>query len=143
LSGDNHFHTNSHCESDIESTKKDQFVLVTNADNSDVPSGKCAIKFVYDNTFWKVTDKVVGDSGSSLTQSAYHFVVTSIGNGKVNIVSATNNKYLNLDGHHAKATGTVVNCGDGCKFTVEEIVSAPVYDPPESSGTLFKGILHK
>ena len=105
---------------------------MTNTDNTDVPSGKCAIKYS-DNTFFKVegNGEVKSGSVSSLSQNTYHFVVISIGNEQVNIFSDNKNKYLTLDGHHAKATGSY-NCGDACKFTVEEIVSAPV----SSSGIL-------
>ena len=137
LSDDNHLHTTSHCPSDYLTTKKHEFALVTNTDNNDVPSGNCAIKFGYDNSFFKYTDKVVGDSGSSLSQSAYHFVATSVGNGKVNILSVDKNKYLKLDGHHAKATESS-DCGNDCQFTVEEIEVAADNEPPESSGILIK-----
>ena len=141
LSDDNHFHTNSHCPSDYESTKKHEFVLVTNADNNEVPSGKCAIKFGYDNSFFKYQGKVEGDSTFFNGDGRYLFVVTSVGNGKVNILSVSENKYLKVDGHHAKARESS-DCGNDCQFTVEEVVTT-VYEPPESSGTLTNGVLHR
>ena len=132
LSDDNNLHVQSNCPTDFQTTNRHLFVVVTSADNTDVPTGQCAIKFFHDNTFFESDGgKVKSGSGSSLSSENYHFVVNNVGNGIVNIFSGRYNKYLKLDGHEAAATEDS-DCGDDCHFTVEE----RPFDPPETSGKI-------
>ena len=124
-----HIHTESHCPNDFKTTNKHQFHSIKNEDIGNVPSGKCAIKSGFDDSFirTKNTQLEAGDDNSP-DDNEYHFVVNDVGNGKVNIFSVEEEKYLKLDGHHAKAKESS-DCGENCHFTIEEIVQ-----PSDSEG---------
>ena len=127
-----HIHTESHCPDDFKTTNKHQFHSIENEDNANVPSGKCAIKSGFDDSFIRTKDTQLeaGDSNSP-DDNEYHFVVNDVGNGKVNIFSVEEDKYLKLEGHHAKAKEGS-DCGENCHFTIDEVVqpsnSEGIYD---------------
>ena len=109
-----------HCPSGFVATGRHKFVLVTNSDDSSVPSDKCALKFAYDNTFWTLQgDKVVTNGSPSSTEKSL-YTITHQGDGKVTIFDHAESKYLKLHGHHAKAKSST-NCGADCLFFVEDL----------------------
>ena len=120
LHDDGHFHTEDHCPNDFKSQNRHKFRVVKNKDNNKVPSGKCAIQSAYDDSFLKMTDKLEQGNDNDLDETDYQFVVKDVGSGEVSIFSVKENKYLKLDGHHAKAKENS-DCGNACHFTVEEI----------------------
>ena len=136
MNHDGHFHTHDHCPNDFESQNRHKFRSVKNEDNDKVPSGNCAIQSDYDDSFLKMKGQLENGDGNALEETDYHFVVNDIGGGKVNILSVKENKYLKLDGHHAKATANS-DCGNPCHFTVEEL-SEPIIS--DTSGMLMKTI---
>ena len=131
---DGHFHTEDHCSNDFKSQNRHKFRSVKNEDNDKVSSGKCAIQSVHDDSFLKMKNQLENGEDDAIDETDYQFVVTDIGGGKVNILSVKENKYLKLNGHHAKANSNS-DCGNPCHFTVEEL------NEPITSDTL--GILMK
>ena len=137
LDDDTHLHTESHCPSGFVSTGRHKFVLVTNNDDSSVPSDKCALKFAYDNTFWTYQGNKVVSNGSPSSTEKSLYTITHQGSGKVTIFDESESKFLKLDGHHAKAN-SATNCGADCLFFVEDLT--PLADsnelPKETSGMI-------
>lgn len=119
-----HIHTESHCPNDFKSTSKHKFRSVKNSEDPDVPSGKCVIQSVFDDSYIRTSnEQLEAGIDPSPKWEAYHFEVTDVGHGKVSIYSVKRNKFLRVDGHHAKAKENT-DCGDRCHFIIEEINSA-------------------
>ena len=133
LNDEGHLRTEDHCRCHCTSKKRHIFRTVTGEDDDDVPLGICSIQSAYDDSFVKTTGKKgqlePGDN-ISLDESNYHFIVTYVDTGKVNIFSVDKDKYLKMDGHQVKAKGNE-NCGDACQFTIEEEVSASILPDPQ------------
>ena len=134
LNTDGHFHTEDHCPADFKSQDRHKFRSLGNEDNDEVLPGKCAIQSAYDDSFLKIMDNQQLEQGTrdedDLEEEEYQFVVKDVGSGKINIFSVGENKYLKLDGHHAKAKESI-DCGNACHFTIEQL---------DTPGTLMKTI---
>ena len=118
-----HIHTESHCPKDFKSTNKHKFHSIKNGDDSNVPSDKCGIQSVFDDSFIRTKDNQM-EAGTSKSPNGdvYHFKVNEVGNGKFTIVGVKMNKFVKQDGHHAKVVEDS-DCGESCHFIIEEIDS--------------------
>ena len=118
-----HIHTESKfkCPEAFKQDNKHIFHSIGNEDNANVPLGICVIRSEFDDSFirTKGTQLEAGDDNSP-DHNRYHFVVTDVGNGKVSIFSVEADKFLRLEGHHAKAN-EVSDCGENCHFAIEQI----------------------
>ena len=139
MNTDGHLHTEDHCPDDFKSENRHIFHAVTGEDDDDVRDGKCAIQSAHDDSFLRTKGnggQMEKGDNENPHESEYHFVVTYVSSAKVNIFSVGEDKYLKLDGHHAKAKAKE-NCGDACQFTIEEEVSASDYPQvPDPQGIL-------
>jgi hypothetical protein len=123
-----HLHTEDHCPGDFKSQNRPKFRSVTNEDNGNVPSGKCAIQSAYDDSYLKIGgDKLERGDKDDLVEEDYKFVVNDVGNGKVNIFSVGKNKYVKLAGHDAKANSNS-DCGNDCRFTIEGLSESGIIE---------------
>ena len=117
---DNHIHIEPHCNDDFKRRNLHVFQSIKNEDSSDVPLGPCMIT-TSNGLFFKLkTDQL--EAGRKITGAGdqYKFMVNHVGNQTVNIFSVVKQKFLKLDGHHAKAKEDS-DCGKSCHFTIEEI----------------------
>ena len=117
---DNHIHIEPHCNDDFKRRNLHVFQSIKNEDNSNVPLGICRIK-TSTGLFLKLKKDQL-EAGRKITSAGaqYQFIINLVGNQNVTIFSVAKQKFLKLDGHHAKAKD-VSDCGKSCHFTIEEI----------------------